>query len=144
MSGEHKFKDGDGLAQTVETTNASEMLVFTDKFQCYKARVGDFADTKISVLGDYLPQALKIILPAMANEFVTLIKETSILSYVGIVEITRQGVLWASRDFATFPAYIGVAVVYLCLTIPLSRVVAYLEKRMGSAGPSMKKRKAGM
>ncbi len=91
-----------------------------------------------------LPQALKIILPAMANEFVTLIKETSILSYVGIVEITREGVLWASRDFETFPAYIGVAVVYLCLTIPLSRVVAYLEKRMGSSGPSMKKRKAGM
>ena len=55
MSGEHKFKEGDGLAQTVETTNASEMLVFTDKFQCYKARVGDFADPKITVLGDYLP-----------------------------------------------------------------------------------------
>ena len=91
-----------------------------------------------------LPQALKIILPAMANEFVTLIKETSILSYVGIVEITRQGVLWASRDFATFPAYIGVAVVYLCLTIPLSRVVAYLEKRMGRAGPAKKMIKDGM
>ena len=92
-----------------------------------------------------LPQALKIILPAMANEFVTLIKETSILSYVGIVEITRQGCPCGRPEiFATFPAYIGVAVVYLCLTIPLSRVVAYLEKRMGSAGPSMKKRKAGM
>ena len=89
-----------------------------------------------------LPQALRIILPAMANEFVTLIKETSILSYVGIVEITRQGVLWVSRDFITFPAYIGVAIVYLCMTIPLSRLVVYLEKRMGS-GPS-KKRKAGM
>ncbi len=91
-----------------------------------------------------LPQALKIILPAMANEFVTLIKETSILSYVGIVEITRQGVLWASREFEMFPAYIGVAIVYLCLTIPLSRVVAYLEKRMGSSGNAPKKRKVGM
>lgn len=91
-----------------------------------------------------LPQALKIILPAMANEFVTLIKETSILSYVGIVEITRQGVLWASREFETFPAYIGVAVVYLCMTIPLSRLVAYLEKRMSSSSPAQKKRKAGM
>lgn len=91
-----------------------------------------------------LPQALRIILPAMANEFVTLIKETSILSYVGIVEITREGVLWASRDFQTFPAYIGVAVVYLCLTIPLSRVVAYLEKKMSSSSPAPKKRKVGM
>ena len=79
----------------------------------------------------------------MANEFVTLIKETSILSYVGIVEITRSGVLWASREFQTFPAYIGVAIIYLCMTIPLSRLVAYLEKRMGTSAPA-KKRKAGM
>jgi ABC-type amino acid transport system permease subunit len=81
----------------------------------------------------------------MANEFVTLIKETSILSYVGIVEITREGMLWASRDFKSFPAYVGVAIVYMCMTIPLSRAVAYLEKRMaGSVGvPKHKKRKAG-
>ncbi|MCI8285534.1 MAG: amino acid ABC transporter permease [Firmicutes bacterium] len=93
-----------------------------------------------------LPQAFKVILPAMANEFVTLIKETSILSYIGIVEITREGILWASRAFKFFPAYIGVAVVYLCLTIPLSRVVAYLEKRMSNSNaiPKHKKRKAGI
>ncbi len=93
-----------------------------------------------------LPQAFKIILPAMANEFITLIKETSILSYVGIVEITRQGILWASRDFKAFPAYIGVAIVYMCMTIPLSRAVEYLEKRMaGTNGvPKRKRRKAGM
>ena len=60
MSGEQKFKEGDGLSQSVETTNAAEMLVFTDMHQCYKSRVCDFADTKISVLGDYLPQALKM------------------------------------------------------------------------------------
>lgn len=92
-----------------------------------------------------LPQAFKIILPAMANEFVTLIKETSILSYVGIVEITRQGMLWASRDFKSFPAYVGVAIVYMCMTIPLSRGVAYLEARMASSGgvPKTRKRKAG-
>lgn len=92
-----------------------------------------------------LPQAFKIILPAMANEFITLIKETSILSYVGIVEITRQGILWASRDFKAFPAYIGVAVVYMCMTIPLSRGVEYLEKRMSSSSaPKQKRRKAGL
>lgn len=100
------------------------------------------SQTMISIV---LPQAFKVILPAMANEFVTLIKETSILSYVGIVEITREGMLWASRDFKSFPAYIGVAVIYMCMTIPLSRVVAYLEKRMASSNgaPKPKKRKAG-
>ena len=91
-----------------------------------------------------LPQAFKIILPAMANEFITLIKETSILSYVGIVEITRQGILWASRDFKAFPAYIGVAIVYMCMTIPLSRGVELLEKRMSGTSTPKKRRKAGM
>ena len=58
MSGEQKFKEGDSLAFSRETTNKSEILVFTDKFQCYKARLSDFADSKASLLGDYLPQKL--------------------------------------------------------------------------------------
>ena len=58
MSGEQKFKEGDSLAYSVETTNRAEMLVFTDKFQCYKSRLSDFEDSKASLLGDYLPQKL--------------------------------------------------------------------------------------
>ena len=58
MSGEQKFKEGDSLAFSRETTNKDEILVFTDQFQCYKARLNDFADGKASQLGDYLPQKL--------------------------------------------------------------------------------------
>ena len=58
MSGEQKFKEGDSLSFTKETTNKAEFLVFTDKFQCYKARLRDFDDSKASLLGDYLPQKL--------------------------------------------------------------------------------------
>ena len=58
MSGEQKFKEGDSLAFTAETSNRDELLVFTDKFQCYKGRLCDFADGKASQLGDYLPQKL--------------------------------------------------------------------------------------
>ena len=58
MSGEQKFKEGDSLAFTRETTNRAEFLVFTDKFQCYKSRLSDFDDGKASLLGDYLPQKL--------------------------------------------------------------------------------------
>ena len=58
MSGEQRFKEGDGLKYTCETTNAAELLVFTDKYQVYKARCADFDDTKASVLGDYLPAKL--------------------------------------------------------------------------------------
>ncbi len=58
MSGEQKFKEGDGLAFSRETTNRDEILVFTNQFQCYKARLSDFEDGKASQLGDYLPQKL--------------------------------------------------------------------------------------
>ena len=60
MSGEQKFKEGDSLAQQVETTNRAELLVFTDKFQCYKTRLNDFDDGKASQLGDYLPSKLNM------------------------------------------------------------------------------------
>ena len=58
MSGEQKFKEGDSLSFSAETTNRAEFLVFTDKFQCYKSRLSDFDDGKASQLGDYLPQKL--------------------------------------------------------------------------------------
>ena len=58
MSGEQKFKEGDRLAFSRETSNRAEILVFTDQFQCYKSRLSDFEDGKASQLGDYLPQKL--------------------------------------------------------------------------------------
>ena len=79
MSGEQKFKEGDGLAFSKETSNRGEILVFTDKFQCYKSRLSDFDDGKASQLGDYLPQklgfdpeekVLQVILPGDYKGFV--------------------------------------------------------------------------
>ena len=58
MSGEQKFKEGDSLAFSQEATNRTDVLVFTDQFQCYKSRLSDFEDSKASLLGDYLPQKL--------------------------------------------------------------------------------------
>lgn len=58
MSGEQKFKEGDKLDFTVETTNKAEILVFTDKYQVYKATLSEFDDSKASILGDYLPTKL--------------------------------------------------------------------------------------
>ena len=58
MSGAQKFKEGDDLRFSCETTNRAEILVFTDQYQCYKAKLSDFEDGKASQLGDYLPQKL--------------------------------------------------------------------------------------
>ena len=60
MSSEQKYKDGDGLAVSFESTNRAELLFLTDKQQMYKARVSDFEDGKASVLGIYLPTRLKM------------------------------------------------------------------------------------
>ena len=59
MSGEQKFKEGDSLSQSFETTNRAEILFLTDHQQMYKARISDFADGKASHLGDYLPTKLQ-------------------------------------------------------------------------------------
>ena len=84
MSGEQKFKEGDSLAFSVETTNKAEILVFTDQFQCYKSRLSDFEDSKASLLGDYLPQklgfepgesVLQVLLPGDYKGFVLFVFE---------------------------------------------------------------------
>lgn len=77
-----------------------------------------------------IPQALRLILPPLGNEFVTMIKETAVLSVAGVTEITREGTLLSARTFDFFTAYVGVALVYLVFTITISKLVLYMEKRL--------------
>lgn len=80
-----------------------------------------------------LPQAFRIVIPSFGNEFVTMIKETAVLSFVGVVEVLRSAQLWNASTYNTFEAYIGAALVYLLMTVPLSKLVGILEikwKRM--------------
>lgn len=60
MGGDHKLKENDYIYQSFETTNNNDILFFTDKHQVYKAKVSDFADSKASVLGDYIPSKLEM------------------------------------------------------------------------------------
>ncbi len=60
MSSEQKYKEGDRLLTSFEATNNSQLLIFTDRYQCYKARLSDFPDSKASALGAYLPTELKM------------------------------------------------------------------------------------
>ena len=60
MAADQKYKDGDGLSQTFETTNGAEIMFFTDQCQVYKTRLSEFEDTKASALGDYLPAKLSM------------------------------------------------------------------------------------
>ncbi|MBQ8829891.1 MAG: amino acid ABC transporter permease [Burkholderiaceae bacterium] len=76
-----------------------------------------------------LPQAFKRILPPLGNEFITMLKDSSLVSVIGFGELTRTGQLIISRTYAAFEIWIAVAVIYLVMTLAISRLVAYAEKR---------------
>ncbi len=77
-----------------------------------------------------LPQAFKNILPTLANEVIVLLKETSIVGYITISDLTRAGDLIRSRTFSAFMPLIGVAIVYLLMTTLLSFIFGKIERRM--------------
>lgn len=60
MSGDHKLKDGDEISESIEFSNNCDLLFFTNKCQCYKAKAYEFSDTKTSALGDYIPAKLSM------------------------------------------------------------------------------------
>ncbi|KJS85402.1 MAG: nickel transporter [Peptococcaceae bacterium BICA1-8] len=78
-----------------------------------------------------LPQAFKRIVPPLGNEFIVLLKDTSLLAVIGVQELTRKGQLYVAVTFASFPTYIGVALVYLVMTLTISRLVDWTERRLG-------------
>lgn len=79
-----------------------------------------------------IPQAFRVIIPALGNEFITLIKETAVLSVITVTDITRASMLFASSSFIYWPAYLGTAFVYLTLTIPLSKAMGLLERKLAT------------
>ena len=77
-----------------------------------------------------LPQAFKNVLPPLANEFIVLIKETSISGYIGIVDLTRGGDYIRSRTYEAFLPLIAVALVYLIIVMILTWLVGKMERRL--------------
>lgn len=77
-----------------------------------------------------LPQAMKIVIPPLGNQFLNLVKNSSILGIIAGADLMYQGDLISTKTFVTFDVYIFVGMFYLILTIPLSMLVRYLEKRL--------------
>ncbi|AKB19283.1 MULTISPECIES: amino acid ABC transporter permease [unclassified Methanosarcina] len=78
-----------------------------------------------------MPQAVKLIIPPLGNEFIALLKDSSLLAIISVHELAKNGMLYVSKTFATFPTYISVALVYLALTMGISHVLNYIERRLG-------------
>ena len=79
-----------------------------------------------------MPQSIKNILPALGNEFITLVKETSIGAYIGIVELTKASDIIASRTYDYFFPLILIAIIYLVITLILSKLITKLEMRLNN------------
>ena len=77
-----------------------------------------------------IPQAIKNVLPALANEFIVLIKETSVSGYVGLQDLTKGGDIIRSRTYSAFMPLIAVALIYLVIVIFFSKLVTLLERRL--------------
>ncbi|EJR02116.1 MULTISPECIES: amino acid ABC transporter permease [Bacillus cereus group] len=81
-----------------------------------------------------LPQAMKIVIPPLGNQFLNLVKNSSILGIIAGTDLMYQGDLISTKTFVTFDVYIFVGMFYLVLTIPLSMLVRYLERRLAKEG----------
>lgn len=78
-----------------------------------------------------MPQAARLVVPPLGNEFIALLKDSSLLAIISVHELSKNGMLYVSKTFAAFPTYISVALVYLALTMGISRILSYIERRLG-------------
>ena len=79
-----------------------------------------------------IPQVFKVVLPTLCNEFIVLLKETSVAGYVGIMDLAKAGDLIRGRTFSAFMPLIAVALIYLVLVVLLTNLVGKLERRLRS------------
>ena len=80
-----------------------------------------------------VPQGIKNVLPALGNEFITLIKETSAGAYIGIMELTKASDIIASRTYDYFSPLVIIACIYLVITLGLTKLVNNMEVRLNNA-----------
>lgn len=76
-----------------------------------------------------MPQAFKAIIPPLGNEFIAMMKDTSLVSVIGFEELTRRGQLIIARTYGSFEIWTAVAIIYLVMTLSISQLVAFLERR---------------
>jgi polar amino acid transport system permease protein len=78
-----------------------------------------------------LPQAFKTILPPVGNEFIALLKDSSLVSILAVSDLLRRGREFASESFTYFETYTMVALIYLVITLFLSKLISFMEEKIG-------------
>ena len=114
-------------AYVAEIFRSGIMSIDNGQFEAARSLGLSYKTTMISVI---LPQAFKNVLPALANEFIVLLKETSISGYIGLNDLTRGGDIIRSITYDPMLPLIGVAIIYLVMVMGLSQLVKKLERRI--------------
>lgn len=114
-------------AYVAEIVRSGIMSIDNGQFEAGASLGLSYSQTMISII---IPQAFKNILPALANEFIVLLKETSVSGYIAIADLTKGGDTIRSQTYEPLLPLIAVALIYLAMVMILSRLVTLLERRL--------------
>jgi len=114
-------------AYIAEIFRSGIISIDNGQFEAGRSLGLNYVQTMIYII---IPQAFKNILPTLANEFIVLLKETSVLGIIGIQDLTRGGQIISGRTYSPFMPYIAVALIYLTLVMVLTWLVRKLERRL--------------
>lgn len=114
-------------AYVAEIVRSGIMSIDKGQFEAGRSLGLSYTQTMIKII---IPQAFKNVLPTLANEFIVLLKETSVSGYVALEDITKAGDLIRSRTYSAFLPLIVVAVIYLVLVMFFTKLVSILERRL--------------
>ncbi|MBQ2934342.1 MAG: amino acid ABC transporter permease [Clostridia bacterium] len=114
-------------AYVAEIVRGGIMSVDKGQIEAGRSLGFNYASTMIHVV---VPQAFKAILPSLANEFITLLKESSVAFYIGVADLTQGGLKIRSITYSNFMPLIAVALIYLVIVMILTKLVGLLERRL--------------
>lgn len=114
-------------AYVAEIFRSGIMSIDGGQFEAGRSLGFNYAQTMLYII---IPQAFKNVLPALANEFIVLIKETSVAGYIGLQDLTKGGDVIRSRTFTAFMPLLAVAIIYLVIVMFFTRLVGILERRL--------------
>ena len=114
-------------AYVAEIFRGGILSIDNGQFEAGRSLGFNYAQTMIYII---LPQVFKSILPTLCNEFIVLLKETSVAGYVGVMDLTKAGDVIRGRTFSAFMPLIAVALIYLVLVMVFTHFVRILERRL--------------
>ena len=117
-------------AYVAEIFRGGIMSVDNGQFEAGRSLGLNYIQTMAHII---IPQMFKAVLPTLCNEFIALLKETSVAGYVGVVDLTKAGNAIAGRTYSYFMPLITVALVYLIIVMILTKLVSILERRLRSS-----------